>query len=235
MLFVGEVGDPLPVDEVRARCRGTHGRLELVRGGTSLSAMNADFDFSEIVSVYGPRYTPEGKARRAAEAALQQGDAATAAAALAGLDRNQEDTAMLWLWIGQERSGAGDVPGAMEALAGLPMGLPGVSAAYVRILQGSAAKARAALASGQAAEGLAALKPVPVILAMGLPADAVSQGLRLDLDELMAQLMLATGDHDGAAVALERVVLADPGRGRAWLALGDARWQARDKKGARVA
>lgn len=234
VLFVGEVGEPLPPVETRIRCGGTHAVVEVVRGGTSLSALSADFDLTEIVGVYAPSRTPEARARRAARDALNAGDAEGARAALAGLDRKDPDTAEMWVWIALEDLAAGRLEPAATALADLPPDTSGRPTALNRLATASMRASREAQRAGQQAEALRALAP-----AERASQDPASSGLvpadLVEICELGAELRLATGDLEGAATRLHAALALDPSRTRSWLMLADVRWRQKDKSGSRDA
>ena len=234
-LYVTALGGPLPRSHTNTRCEGQNLRLEVVEGGTSLSVMQFDLDFSSVIAVEAPRRTPEAKAWRAARACLERGDLGCARGHLRGLDRMDEEVGELWVWVSKLEVAANNPTGAVEALRGLPLewyGLPEANVAAARL---SVRVATEMLASGAYGDGLLTMSPVAALLDRKIPERLWSTAERNDALELIGRLKLGIGDPEGAAAVLEPVISADPARGQAWLALGDARWDMRDKKGARVA
>ena len=234
-LYVTSLGGPLPRGHTNTRCGGQSLRIEVVEGGTSLSVMQFDLDFSSVIAIEAPRRTPEAKAWRAARSCLERGDLSCARGYLRGLDRMDEEVGELWVWVSKLEVQANNPTGAVEALRGLPLDWYGLPEANVAAARLSVRVARDMLAAGTYGDGLLTMSPVEALLSKKIPDRLWSPSERIDAMELIGQLKLGIGDAQGAAVALEPVIRADPARGKAWLALGDARWELKDKKGAREA
>lgn len=232
VLYVTGIGGALPRAGTTMTCAQKALHIEVVSGGANLSLMAFDLDFTPIVALEGPRRTPEAKAWRAAKRALEAGDLPGARLALRPLDRADEEVAELWLWISRLEAEAGNANAAHEALRGLPLELRGVPQGHVHASRASLGAARATDPPGDA---LLLLTPAENALRLAIPADLWSPAERLDILELSGRLRLVLGDPEAAAARLEQVVTADPSRSEAWLALGDARWAASDKRRARVA
>lgn len=234
-LYVTALGGPLPRGHTNTRCDGQTLRLEVVEGGTSLSVMQFDLDFSSVIAIEAPRHTPQAKAWRAARASLEAGDVAGARAVLRSLDRTDEEVGELWVWVSKLEVQANNPTGAHEALRGLHMEWYGVPEAHVAAARLSVKTATAQLAAGAYGDGLLTMSPVEGLLTRNVPERLWPPAERLDAAELIGRLKLGLGDAPAAVKTLEPVVSADPARGQAWLTLADARWEANDKKGARDA
>lgn len=235
VLFVGEVGEPLPPVETRIKCADTHARIEVVRGGTSLSALSVDYDLTEIAGAYASSRTPEARSRRAAQRAMTEGDLDAARAALGVLDRADPETAEMWVWIALEEIAAGRAAPALDALAELPADTAGRPTAYGRVLNLSARASREAQRTGGPTEALTALAPAEAIAALDPAETRLASVDRVEVLELGAELRIAIDDLDGAATRLEAVLDLEPGRTRSWLLLADTRWRQKDKDASRDA
>ncbi len=234
VLYVTGLGGPLPRLGTTIRCAGQNMHIETIQGGANLSVMNFDLDFSSVIAVEAPRRTPEAKAFWAARRALEAGDVSAAQLALRPLDRADEDVAGLWVWIARIAIKEGRPIDAHQALRGLSQEVYGVTAAQVEVARLSLAKARELHASH--ANGDAEMMLGPAEAALGLGLDQLwPEPQRLDVLELAGILHLEREDAEGAVQRLEFVVARDPARAQAWLALADARWLLKDKKGARLA
>lgn len=234
VLYVTTLGGPLPEMGTTIRCADTKVHIETIQGGANLSVMNFDLDFASVIMVEAPQRTPEAKAFWKARRALESGDVATAQLALRPLDRADEDVAGLWVWIARIEIKAGRIPEAQQALRGLSTEVYGVSAANVEVSRMALARARDLFAAGQFADAEMLLGPAEAALNLGLEASWPEQE-RLDVLELAGMLRVARQDAAGATQRLEQVLAKDPKRPRSWLALADARWLNKDKKGAREA
>ena len=67
-------GGPLPRGHTNTRCGGQSLRIEVVEGGTSLSVMQFDLDFSSVIAIEAPRRTPEAKVDAARKQASQRAE-----------------------------------------------------------------------------------------------------------------------------------------------------------------
>lgn len=235
VLYVADLGGPLPALGTTIRCGGKKVHVETLTGGANLSMMNFDLDFSSVIAVEAPRRTPEARAMYSGRRALEAGDVEGARRALRPLDRADEDVAGLWVWVSRLEAKAGRVDAAHEALRGLSLEVYGVAAAHVTASRLSLAEARRLHAEGRTGEAALALAPAEAALGLGIEPYAWPDRERLDVLELAGALRVARGDAAGALGPLEFVLAKDPARPQAWLALGDARWALKDKKGARLA
>lgn len=235
VLYYTTLGGNLPRLGTTLRCSGHNLHLETIQGGANLSMMNFDIDFSSVILVEAPRRTPEAKAFFAAQRALDAGDTATARMMLRPLDRTDEDVASQWVRIARLELAAGNAPAAHEALRGLPLELYGVVAGHVAASRLSLADARRLDQAGQTGEAAMALAPAEAALSLTIEAQVWPEPERLDIQELSGELHEKQGDSEGAVRRLEAVLARDPDRPGAWLALANARWDLKDKKGARAA
>lgn len=235
VLYYTTLGGPLPRLGTTLRCGGHTLHAETIQGGANLSMMNFDIDFSSVILVEAPRRTPEAKAFFAAKRALEAGDVTTARMLLRPLDRTDEGVAAQWVRVARLELAAGHATAAHDALRGLPLEVYGVVAGHVAASRMSLTDARRLDAAGQTGEAALALAPAEAALSLTIESQVWPEAERLDIQELSGELHEKQGDADGAVQRLEAVLARDPERPGAWLALANARWDLKDKKGAREA
>jgi hypothetical protein len=83
VLYFTDLGQPLTPGATEIRCQGTRVRVESVQGGVRIGIYRSELDLAGIVIPAAQTRSPEARARRAAEQALDRGDLAGARAALA--------------------------------------------------------------------------------------------------------------------------------------------------------
>lgn len=235
VLLAVDLGRAVAAQGVYGTCANTTIELAEITGGTALNIQKISVDVADIVRHEAPWRTPDAKARRRAERAVRAGDLPGARQALTGLNRAEPETVDAWVEIAYAAVAEGDLRGAADDISGLPLQQDGVREALVAVARAAVPAAASALDRGELAHAQHLFTPASTALAAGIGEDRWPALSQREARVVQGRIQLASGDAKGAAQTLDAVVAADPKMGRAWLALAEARWQAKDKKGARAA
>jgi len=223
VLVESEVGWGLPPD-VAISCVGTTIRVTTFQNGVEFGVRSVKMDLREVLAAEVPRRSPEARTRRA----LAAHDLPSALDAAAGLPPSASE---LRLAVAREALSQADPAHAAAMVADLPPQTPGITAIQAEIARRSLFAAQALFDARDLGPARAAL--APALAATSLPEWNAEDRTRAEV--LRGRLLAVTGDFAGALACLEPVVAADPTQGVAWLAVADARWALKDKKGARAA